>query len=207
MGRGGLREGSSGCNGEGGNPPKGSWGPTFGGSQLFLFEKILCFSWWACLSSMVYFGAFSPLRAVRAISMSRAKNSLPIVPRQFLSLSWDLPGLGGGVSGPKPQKSEKSLEKSPRTLGPQKSEKSLGESPKSLEKPVLGLFRDFSDSPRDFFQTFGARGCEDFFETFFRLLGFRPGDCSSQAGEIPIPVLPSLKLSLKLSVKLSLKGV
>ena len=28
------------------------------------------------------------LRAVRAISMSRAKNSLPIVPRQFLSLSY-----------------------------------------------------------------------------------------------------------------------
>ena len=30
------------------------------------------------------------LRAVRAISMSRAKNSLPIVPRQFLSLSYPL---------------------------------------------------------------------------------------------------------------------
>ena len=79
----------------------------------------------------------------------------------------------------------KKSRKSPRTLGPQKSEKSLGESPKSLEKPVFGLFRDFSDSPRDFFQTFGDRGSEDFFETFFRLLGFRPGDSSSQAGEIP----------------------
>ena len=33
------------------------------------------------------FGANS-LRAVRAISLSRAKNSLPIVPRQFLSLSY-----------------------------------------------------------------------------------------------------------------------
>ena len=32
----------------------------------------------------------SSLRAVRAISMSRAKNSLPIVPRQFLSLSYPL---------------------------------------------------------------------------------------------------------------------
>ena len=30
------------------------------------------------------------LRAVRAISMSRAKNSLPNVPRQFLSLSYPL---------------------------------------------------------------------------------------------------------------------
>ena len=67
-----------------------------------------------------------------------------------------------------PGRNPKSLKsrKSPRTLGPQKSEKSLGEGPRSLEEPVLGLFRDFSDPPRDFFQTFGARGSEDFFETF-----------------------------------------
>ena len=38
------------------------------------------------------FGALT-LRAVRAISMSRAKNSLPMVPRQFLSLSYDLSSL------------------------------------------------------------------------------------------------------------------
>ena len=33
---------------------------------------------------------FVTLRAVRAISMARAKNSLPIVPGQFLSLSYPL---------------------------------------------------------------------------------------------------------------------
>ena len=49
------------------------------------------------------------------------------------------PGWDGESPGPNP-KSLKKVTKSLPTLGPQKSEKSLEESPKSLEKPVLGLF-------------------------------------------------------------------
>ena len=77
--------------------------------------------------------------------------------------------------GRNPKSLKKKSRKSPGTLGPQKSEKSLGESPKSLEKVSRnGFFRDFSDSPRDFFQTFGARGSQDFFETFSDFWGFGP---------------------------------
>ena len=78
-----------------------------------------------------------------------------------------LPGLGGGVSRLEPPK--KSRKKS--SPSPQTSEKSLEESPKSLKKPVFGLFRDFTDCRRDFFQTCGARGSEDFFRDFFQTFG------------------------------------
>ena len=66
------------------------------------------------------------------------------------------PGLGGGVSGPKAQKSEKSLEK---VLGPSR--------PKSLKK-VSGRVRKVSKTPflDRFFETFRTLP-----ETFFRLLG------------------------------------
>ena len=65
--------------------------------------------------------------------------------------------------GPSP-KSLKKVSESPWTLKTQKSEKSLEVSPKSLERVQKWFFwGDFSDSPQGFSQT-------------FRLLGFGPGD-------------------------------
>ena len=88
-----------------------------------------------------------------------------------------------------PGRNPKSLKKvSNKASDPraQKSEKSLGESPKSLEKVSKnGFFEIFRTLPETFFRLLvGARRSEDFFETFFRLLGFRPGDSSSQAGGV-----------------------
>ena len=81
--------------------------------------------------------------------------------------------------GQKPKSRKKVSKKSPGP-GSQKSEKSLEKGPKSLQKPIFGLFFDFSDLFRDFFRTFGARPRETFFETFFRLFGFGPRDSFSQ---------------------------
>ena len=111
---------------------------------------------------------------------------------KFLTLDDLLPtiGISPAWEEESPRRNPKSLKKSLEKVlgpsGPKSLKKVSGRVRKvSKKKPMFGLFRDFSDSPQDFFQTFEARGSEDSFETFFRLLGFRPGDSSSHAGEIP----------------------
>ena len=82
-------------------------------------------------------------------------------------------------------KSLKKISKKSGPSGPKSLKNSLEESPKSLAKKTrFWTLSRLSDPPRDFFQTLGARGSENFFETSFRLLGLRPGDSSSQVAEI-----------------------
>ena len=65
-----------------------------------------------------------------------------------ISLAWEEES-----PGPNP----KSLEKvSKKFSDPKSLKKVLTRVLKSLEKSKNGFFGDFSDSPRDFFQTFGA---------------------------------------------------
>ena len=71
--------------------------------------------------------------------------------------------LGEGVSGPKAKKSPKSLKTSLPGPGSQKSEKSLEKGPKSLQKPISDFFGTF----QTFFKTFFYFW--DFFETFWLL--------------------------------------
>ena len=82
--------------------------------------------------------------------------------------SWQLSGrISPAWEEESPGRNPKSLKKVSKKSSDPRAPKSLGEGPKSLKKTVFGLFRDFSDPPRDFFQTFGARGSEDFFERLF----------------------------------------
>ena len=82
---------------------------------------------------------------------------------------WDLPGLGGGVSGPKPQKSEKSLEKVLGPSGPKSLKKVSGRVRKVSKKSKNGFFETFRTLPRLFSDFWGprVRGLfRDFFQTF-----------------------------------------
>ena len=67
--------------------------------------------------------------------------------------------------------SQKVSKKSPGP-GSQKSEKSLEKSPKRLQKPIFGQFFDFSGLFRDFFRTFGA-AAGDFLRNSFETLWLR----------------------------------
>ena len=105
---------------------------------------------------------------------------------------WDLPGLGGGVSGPNPQKSEKSLEKVPGPSGPKSLKKVSGRVRKVLKKSKTGFSRLFGLSPRLFSEVWGprVRGLfRDFFQTFGdsarRLL--LPGRGDQKSGGIHLP--------------------
>ena len=103
-------------------------------------------------------GEISKLKIVTAISYTINKfQRIPPSPVTILYILYV--GISPAWEEESPGRNLKSLKKvSKKSSDPRapKSKKSLGESPKSLEKPVFGLFRDFSDSPRDFFQTFGA---------------------------------------------------
>ena len=103
--------------------------------------------------------------------------------RQFGHHSWGSVDLGEGVSGPESKKSRK---KSPGA-GPQKSEKSLEKGPKSQKKVWKWVFGDFSDLFRDFFRTFGAPGRETFSRLFwdFWLLLPGPRNLNTTPYEIP----------------------
>ena len=58
---------------------------------------------------------------------------------------------------------------------PQKSEKSLGESPKSLEKnPFLDFFETFRTLPETFFRLLGPEGARTFSRLFSDFWGFGP---------------------------------
>ena len=86
--------------------------------------------------------------------------------------------------GPNPESLKKTSKKSSDPRAPKVWKKVSRRVRKVSRKVQKRIFRDFSDSPRDFLQTFGAWGSEDFFEAFCRLLGFGPRDSSFQAGEI-----------------------
>ena len=76
-------------------------------------------------------------------------------------------GPGRRSLGARSQKEAKKSRKKSPGAGAQKSEKSLEKGPKSLRKPIFRLLFDFSDLLRDFFRTFGPRPRETFFETFW----------------------------------------
>ena len=81
--------------------------------------------------------------------------------------------------GQMPKSLKKVSKKSPGA-GAQKSEKSLEKGPKSLRKPIFRLSFDFSDLFRDFFRTFGPQPWETFFRDFFETFWLRPRDSFSQ---------------------------
>ena len=90
-------------------------------------------------------------------------------------------GPGRRSLGARSQKvSKKSRKKSPGT-GSQKSEKKISKKVRKVKGNLkIWVLGDFSDLFRDNFQTFGAPGPGDFFETFLRLFGFGPRDSFSQ---------------------------
>ena len=88
--------------------------------------------------------------------------------------AWDLPGLGGGVSGPKARKSEKGLEK---VLGPSR--------PKSLKK-VSGRVRKVSEqlpcrsAEVKFFSVFLCQRCREIWREIFRAAFSRVWVCDGK---------------------------
>ena len=89
---------------------------------------------------------------------------------------WDLPGLGGGVSGPKPQKSEKSLEKVLGPSGPKSLKKVSGRVRKVSKKPPFleVFFETFRTRPETFFRPLGPEGPRTFSRLFSDFWGFGP---------------------------------